>query len=261
MSDAELRELERRWRATGSAADEAALLLAQVRAGVLTPEELRLRAYLEQPGAALAHRGEPRPRSLDPNPELERWLDSLRHAQGVVWHFLFEGPGDPVNPAAHELVARHAAALYGTAARNTLAPTVGARIDLAAFFGERFDLARRQLLFPGGTASQLLPAREAEEARRAAGGYGGSLCGGYAYAFTEPPYSLHLDLPSTQELFVGLWEALVGTWDPDALVVFSWTTDQLPGFEAGQDWWGSFLWTLAPRDGRPWVAIAASETD
>lgn len=44
MSDAKLRELERRWRETRSVEDEAAYLHEQVRAGVLSPERLELAA-------------------------------------------------------------------------------------------------------------------------------------------------------------------------------------------------------------------------
>ncbi|MCO5169279.1 MAG: hypothetical protein M9894_23290 [Planctomycetes bacterium] len=40
-----LRHLERRWRQTGSAEDEAAFLLRRVRAGALSPERLALAAY------------------------------------------------------------------------------------------------------------------------------------------------------------------------------------------------------------------------
>ncbi len=45
MSDARLRELERRWKETGSPDDEAAYLLERVRVGDLTRERLELAAY------------------------------------------------------------------------------------------------------------------------------------------------------------------------------------------------------------------------
>jgi len=46
MSDAKLRELERRWKETGSVEDEAAFLLERVRAGELSQERLELAARL-----------------------------------------------------------------------------------------------------------------------------------------------------------------------------------------------------------------------
>ena len=54
MSDDKLRELERRWKETGSVEDEAAYLLERVRAGELTRERLELVAYCGHRGAAVA---------------------------------------------------------------------------------------------------------------------------------------------------------------------------------------------------------------
>lgn len=54
MSDARLRELERRWQETGAAADEAALLRERLRAGALTWDALALEAYLGHAPAQLA---------------------------------------------------------------------------------------------------------------------------------------------------------------------------------------------------------------
>jgi hypothetical protein len=45
MSDTKLRALERRWKETGTAADEATYLLERVRVGDLTQERLELAAY------------------------------------------------------------------------------------------------------------------------------------------------------------------------------------------------------------------------
>ncbi len=54
MSDTKLRELERRWKETGTVADEAAYLLERVRAGNLTRERLELAAYCGHEGAISA---------------------------------------------------------------------------------------------------------------------------------------------------------------------------------------------------------------
>ena len=51
MSDQRLRELERRWRETGSVEDEAAYLRERVRVGDLTQERLELAAYCGHEGA------------------------------------------------------------------------------------------------------------------------------------------------------------------------------------------------------------------
>lgn len=54
MTDTKLRELERRWRETGSVEDEAAYLLERVRVGSLLTEHLELAAFVGHAGAAAA---------------------------------------------------------------------------------------------------------------------------------------------------------------------------------------------------------------
>lgn len=54
MSDTKLRELERRWKETGSISDEAACLLERVRVGDLTRERLELAAYCGHSAACAA---------------------------------------------------------------------------------------------------------------------------------------------------------------------------------------------------------------
>jgi hypothetical protein len=51
MSDRKLRDLERRWKETGTVEDEAAYLLERVRVGDLTQERLELAAYCGHEGA------------------------------------------------------------------------------------------------------------------------------------------------------------------------------------------------------------------
>lgn len=58
MSEERLRELERRWRQSGAASDQAALLAERVRAGLLPAARLRLAAALGQPAARLALGGD-----------------------------------------------------------------------------------------------------------------------------------------------------------------------------------------------------------
>ena len=54
MTDDRLRELERRFQATGAPEDEGAWLRAQMRAGLISEKELRLRAYEKDEAARLA---------------------------------------------------------------------------------------------------------------------------------------------------------------------------------------------------------------
>ncbi len=80
MSDARLRELERRWKETGSPDDEAAYLLERVRVGDLTRERLELAAYCGHEGARKAT-GAP-----DPLPEvvLHEWAKLLPNTNDCI---------------------------------------------------------------------------------------------------------------------------------------------------------------------------------
>jgi hypothetical protein len=74
MSDQKLRDLERRFKETGSPDDEAAWLLERVRVGDLTRERLELAAYC-------GHEGARRAVGIDtvPHPEnLKDWHEGLR---------------------------------------------------------------------------------------------------------------------------------------------------------------------------------------
>jgi len=54
VTDARLRDVERRWRETGALEDEAAFLRERVRAGVLDDDRLRLAAYVGHAASRLA---------------------------------------------------------------------------------------------------------------------------------------------------------------------------------------------------------------
>ena len=74
MSDSKLRELERRWKETGSVEDEAAYLLERVRVGDLTRERLELAAYWGHRSARVATCGvEIAPDPCEPGTEPEHW--------------------------------------------------------------------------------------------------------------------------------------------------------------------------------------------
>ena len=254
MSDDALRELERRYKQTGALEDEVAWLSARLRAGQLSLLSLRLSAFAGRPGPAQVVGSELLPAGR-PTPELQAALRRFAEASGVVQHHLFEPPGEPDDREAHQLVALLTAQAFGGERAGYL---LGSRVSLDELFGERVDRARRCLLFP--SPAGLLPAAEAAASRRAGSGWGSGLGPGYGRAFSEPPYSLRCPLEEADRLFSAVWSG-IGSWEEDQVVVFAWSTDNLRGFGAGRDWWGSALWTVAPRDGRPWAGIAASATD
>ncbi|MBX3467761.1 MAG: hypothetical protein KF878_12830 [Planctomycetes bacterium] len=79
MSDTKLRDLERRWRETGSPDDEAAYLLERVRVGDLTQERLELAAYCGHEGA---RRG--LGISAPPPTGAEKWIQCLTARFGAA---------------------------------------------------------------------------------------------------------------------------------------------------------------------------------
>lgn len=258
MADAELRELESRWRSTGSIEDEAAWLAAALRAGLAPQGETRLRAFLGGPAAREALGSDGSPARVEPSVVVAQALERFNQIGGVVEHALFEPPGEPDEQAAHELLARVMLATLGESPEVVGGPLEGQPIGLAALLGDHVDVSGR-LLFnsPGG----LLPAAGATASRAAGGGWGGGLRPGYGRAFSDPPYKLQTSLVEIAELFGAVWSGLVGSWEPGRVAAWSWNTESLPWFAAGHEWWGAPLWTIAPRDGRAWVAIAASATD
>lgn len=78
MSDARLRELERRWKETGTADDEAAYLLERVRSGELTLDRVRIAAQCGSEAARLALG-----LGRDEAEGADQWLAGLGQAQDL----------------------------------------------------------------------------------------------------------------------------------------------------------------------------------
>ena len=83
---------------------------------------------------------------------------------------------------------------------------------------------------------------------------------GYAYAFSDPPYRLRVSLKEATKLFDAINKEILGGISPES-VIFEWPVDWSDYFDAGQEWWGSFLWTFANPGARRIVVLAASTTD
>ena len=83
---------------------------------------------------------------------------------------------------------------------------------------------------------------------------------GYAYAFSNPPYNLQADGDTRLQIFRGLNYAAFSDFAPD-VGIYQWTTDWCGYFDAGNEWWGSFLWTVHNPARNFVVVIAASATD
>lgn len=124
---------------------------------------------------------------------------------------------------------------------------VGTKVSREEFLGPRYDLERGQLALHGDGA---IP-----------GGIG------YAYAFSDPPYTLYdhankrrVSQEEATELFHAINREVLGGLTPQSLV-FQWPDDWSNYFDSGKEWWGTFLWTVTNPDQGPVVVVAASTTD
>lgn len=84
--------------------------------------------------------------------------------------------------------------------------------------------------------------------------------GGYSYAFSHPPYPLRAFSKVVNDLFSSINRCLFDNFDTE-LDIYEWATDWSNFFDAGNEWWGSFLWTIHNKKQDIVVAIGASASD
>jgi hypothetical protein len=121
----------------------------------------------------------------------------------------------------------------------------GERVSLDEFLGPRYDLLRKRLIMP---RSGVIP-------------------GGYAFAFSDPPYTLadhannrRISEDEASDLFHAINVEVLSGVSPDS-VIFQWPDDWSNYFDSGKEWWGSFLWTFANPGVTRIIALGASTTD
>lgn len=82
---------------------------------------------------------------------------------------------------------------------------------------------------------------------------------GFAYAFSSPPYRIQLSAEALGKLFDKFLNFII--CGSSNSIIYEWPTNWSNYFEAGEEWWGSFLWTLSNPDSNQIIVIAASTTD
>jgi hypothetical protein len=81
----------------------------------------------------------------------------------------------------------------------------------------------------------------------------------YWYAFQETPYGLRSGRHDVAEIFEAINQETIGTIEGAHIV--AWSTDWSNYFDAGREWWGTFMWTVKPAN-HDWIVwIGASATD
>lgn len=125
---------------------------------------------------------------------------------------------------------------------------VGTPISLRAFLGRAYDWDTGRIVprWMRGTGGGV------EEGADEFG------TDGYAEAFSDPPYSMQLDLAKINVLFKEINRELLGGLR-DSVEVWQWSTDWSSYFELGLQWWGAYLWTVAAPE-HPWITVVAAST-
>lgn len=141
----------------------------------------------------------------------------------------------------------------------------GTQVDHKTFLGARYDFERSGLIVRGkgnkflnefffyrdeATKENIIDSVEIDD----------GIGAGFAYAFSSPPYGMRVPSEVLGELFEQVNHVILGGVD-NTSVIFAWPTDWSNYFDAGHEWWGSFLWTVSKPDSHQIVMIAASSTD
>lgn len=140
----------------------------------------------------------------------------------------------------------------------------GERISKDEFLGPRYDFQRRGLIVRGKgtflnefffhsddpTPDNIVSSDNIDD----------GIGVGYAYAFSSPPYGVQVPAEDIAVLFEKINSFILGGMNSKS-VIYRWPTDWSNYFEAGDEWWGSFLWTFANPGTLQIVVLAASTTD
>ncbi|MDH6307109.1 hypothetical protein M2451_002343 [Dysgonomonas sp. PFB1-18] len=84
---------------------------------------------------------------------------------------------------------------------------------------------------------------------------------GFIYALIQPPYSMSFGetLKDRGEYVLNFFDLLFDNLDK--IVVYKWSTDCNPYFNAGKEWWGAYFWTVYNPVKDIYIGIVASTTD
>lgn len=83
---------------------------------------------------------------------------------------------------------------------------------------------------------------------------------GFKTGFINPPHGRSGSGANQRaQLYALFMQEVIGT--PAEVEIKSWNTDGCNYFDAGNEWWGSFLWTIRNRRRNELVVIALSATD
>jgi hypothetical protein len=219
-------------------------------------------------------------RAVEPDSQLRRLFEEYEKAGGIVGYAIFEvEPPEEVDVDAHRRAAmltvakamrRDQAWELDDAADRPTAADVAAmspvKISAQEFFGPLWAPTREVLIVHGRSdrfLNDYFYANDPETTRHVLDHLKSlpEIGTGYSYAFSDPPYRMHCSNQRLSELFVEINQQLF-PYDLYAagVEIYRWPTHFSSYFDAGDEWWGSFLWTVSWPGWRI-VGLTASTTD
>ncbi|GAA4435539.1 hypothetical protein [Bremerella cremea] len=135
-------------------------------------------------------------------------------------------------------------------------------ITVEQFLGNRYDLARRELIVDGKRdyPNCFFYAHAEPKPANILPRIDGGISDGLAYAMSSPPYRLDETPEEVDRMLQSMLHGLLNDLADDPLLL-SWPTDWCNYFDAGNEWWGSFLWSVGVPAWQQIVVMAASSTD
>jgi hypothetical protein len=124
----------------------------------------------------------------------------------------------------------------------------GERISLEHFLGRAYDMQQQKIVSVWNENTDGSRVSKTGSTQ------------GYAEAFSDTPYNVQMKLEDINTLFEDINNAAFDGLRQD-LEVYEWSNDWSTYFDAGNEWWGSFLWTVKHPTQNVIVAIGASTTD
>jgi hypothetical protein len=188
-------------------------------------------------------------RNLEPEPELFSLLSRYDAAGGIIDYVFLEAEEVESSYACHRAAALAGMAEIDRRLERRAVSRASDEFPIEMFFRLRWDEAKLKggpvgfTEFWGTDEERSIPEVD-----------------GYKTAFFNPPHSMSGSAAEKQELFNGINRYVLGD-DPESAEILSWSTDWSNYFEAGNEWWGAFFWTVRPFGSKRIAVVGASSTD
>ncbi len=207
-------------------------------------------------------------KEIIPNPTLKTLLEKAKAAHIVMDYVLIDCESVAVNAAVHKQAAIFALGVLAQQLDDYFLPLLqernqkredyfqiitepdkarGEQISVQRFLGRAYDWQKQKIVSVWKIS--------ADNSRSKSGSNQG-----YAEAFSDTPYGIRINHEEANVLFEQINQAAFGGLQSE-LEIFEWSNDWSTYFNAGNEWWGSFLWTVKHPTQNLIVVIAASTTD